>query len=179
MRKYEVDERVTFYFVIFDDGDNNRIQAWSDKKDYAKLYMNFHQCKHYKLKSVTKRFDDMINILNENYHDEISLYNIRVKNKEGHKKGHESRLIMVPLTSTENLMIQDEETCLMASRVNYQYINEAFHYMKDKYQKVLKDIFLYDVMNKVIYEKQSKFTNGVEMDELMVLFKSFPDHFGK
>ncbi len=179
MRKYEVDERVTFYFVIFDDGDNNRIQAWSDNKDYAKMYMNFHQCKNYKLKAVTKRFDDMVTILNENYHDEIELCNIRIKNVENHKKGHESRMVMVPLTSTEHMLVDDESVCFMASRVDYQYINGAFHYLKDKYQRVLKDIFLYDVMNKVIYEKQSKFTNNVETDDLMVLFRSFPDHFGK
>lgn len=107
------------------------------------------------------------------------MYNIRIKNNKNRKKGHESRMIYVPLTSTENMLIQDESVCFLASRIDYSYINETFHYLKKKYQQVLKDIYLYDVMNKVVYEKQSKFTNNVEIDDLMVLFRSFPDHFGK
>ncbi len=179
MRKYDIDERCTFYFIVYDDDDMKRIQAWTDKKEYAKIYMDFHRCRNYKMKSITKRFDDMMNILNENYHDEINLYNISVRNDKDHKKGKETKIITVPLTSTEQLLINDESVSFMASRVDYSFINEAFHYLKDKYQKVLKTIYLKDVMEKVIYEKQSLFTNAVQVDELMILFRSFPDHFGK
>ena len=66
----------------------------------------------------------------------------------------------------------------LASRIDYGLINDAIPYMKKKYQNILQSVFLTDVIKKVIYSKNSNFTNSIQFDELMILFRSFPENFG-
>ena len=179
MQKYDVDDVCTFYFVLLRNGDSINIQGWSDNKDLAKAYMEFHKCKLFNLKSRTDTFDNMCKILEENTNDEISLYNLTVKAPPDHKKGRETRVISVPLTFTEMNLVKSENMDFLGSRVNYSLLNEAIYYLKNKYLKALKDIYLHDVINHVIMQQQNRFTNEVSMDELLVLFHSYPDHFGE
>ncbi len=178
MNNYDADDRVTVYFIVYNEFGEKIIRAWSDNKDYAKAYMDFHKCKNYKMKSLTDTWRNVVNIVNENINDEIELVNINVKNDKKHKLGQECKLMVVPITTTERILINDESVTFMATRVDYSFIEEAFYYLKDKHQKALKSIYLKNVMDKVIHEKQSKFTDYVQMDELKVLFRSFPEHFG-
>lgn len=178
MTTYDPNEECTFYFVIYNDSETKRIQAWTDVKDYAKFYIDFHQCPMHKLKTMTAQYKSIMPILNENLYDEISLVNLEVRNDKHHKKGHETKMITVPLTRTEGMLINDEAVSFMASRIDYSYIESTFYYLKNKYQRTLKDVYLYDVMNKVIHEKESLFTNTVQMDQLMIMFRSLSEHFG-
>ena len=177
MKKYEPDDLCTFYFVIWNSGDTHTIQGWSDDKDLVKAYMEFHHCKRFELKSRSDTYDNMCRILEENTNDEISVYNLLIKD-DNHKKGHESKMIAVPLTYTEMTLVKSENTSYLASRIDYSYINDAMYYLKEKYVKCLQDIFLPDVIGFTILNKPSKFTDHVYTDELRVLFHSYPDHFG-
>lgn len=177
MAKYDEDDIATFYFIVMlSDDDENRIIAWSDKKEMAEVYMEFHSCKKLKLKKKTDYLYRITEILNENIHDEINIYNINIGDPK--KKGR-VKSIQIPATETEFRFINEETNTFLASRVCYSYINEAFPYLKGKYQKALNNLFLRDVMGKVLHERNSKFIEEVQFDQLSVLYKCFSDRFGK
>ena len=178
MKKYEPGDNVTFYFVIYNSGGTSQIRGWTDVKYLAEVYMEFHKCKYYSIKKVDDIFERVMDIINENANDEINLCNITVRNAN-HKKGkEETKTLVVPMTDTELTFVNEEINTLLASRINYGFINEALYYLKDKWQKALKDIYLEDVMRKVVYEKYSTFISSIQLDELMVLYRSLPDQFG-
>ena len=70
MAKYEEGDIVTYYFIIVEDGNDKRIQAWSDHKELVKYYMEFHKCKYYSIKKVDDIFERVMDIINENANDE-------------------------------------------------------------------------------------------------------------
>jgi len=177
MERYDRDDQVTIYFVIHDLGDRQQVQAWSDNKEYVKAYMEFHKCRNFKLKSMTDVMRNILPILDENTNDEISLYNLTVKNPN-HKRGKEAKYLVAPLTSTESMMINDEAKNFLLTRINYGYANEAFPYLKNKYQKALKDIFFEIIMKHIVYNTRNKLIEEFMLDELMILYESFPEHFG-
>lgn len=179
MAKYEEDDIATFYFIVFEPDnyrDENTIVAWSDDKRMAEVYMEFHHCDKLKLKKKTDYLYRITEILNENIHDEINIYNININDP---KKPGRVKSIQIPATETEFRFINEETNTFLSSRICYSYINEAFPYLKNKYQKALTNIFLYDVMKKVLHERGSKFIEEVQFDQLMVLFTCFSDRFGK
>lgn len=171
MVKYESDDKVSCYFVI--DEKLNIIRAWSDNKDYAKVYMEFHNNKFYKLRKVTKLFSDIIQILEENINDEINLYNINTKDKH-----HKTKSIVIPMTGTEFTLINDEGATYLSSRIDYGFINECMSLLKGKYKKGLDQILLTDVIQSTVYNKHSKVCQELGVDDLMVLYHSLPDQFG-
>lgn len=177
MAKYESGDIVTYYFIIKEDFDGNSIQGWTDVKDLAKFYLEFHKCKKFVLKSTTTSIDEMFKILEEALHDEIKVYNIIVKDPNKTKKSN-FKIMSIPATETEFMFINEESNTYMASRVDYGYLNGSIPYLKDKYLRAIKNIFLNNVIDNVLHNKKSEFTNSVEFDSLMVLFKSFPDNFG-
>lgn len=180
MAKYEPGDMVTFYFIVHDDGRNKDIRAWTDNKELAKLYLDFHMCKNFILKSSTKTIEEMAKITEENVHDEIKIHNIIVRNPDEHrKKGHETIIVSIPATEIERSMIDEECATFMLSHIRYSYLNTAIPYMKRKYQDALSSIFLNDVINKVCNERQSRITDSVRLDQLLILFRSLPDLFGK
>lgn len=170
--KYEEDDVVTFYFVIYERGNEKSIRGWSDNKDLVDAYMEFHKCKYYRTKKMHDTLREIYKITEENINDEIQLYSINTRGKHGSKD------IMVPLTMTEYTLLQDESNTFMSSRVNYSYINECSHYLKGKYRDALKVVGIEDIINAVIYNKQSKLLNESSSDNLMALFLSLPDQFG-
>lgn len=173
MKRYEEDDVMTCYFVVDDRGDCKTIRGWTDDKEYAKLYMDFHKCKSYKLKKMTDTFREVVKVIEENANDEITIYNMNTKNAKG-----KSKAITVPLTETEHTLINEEANTFISSRVNYGYINEAYYYLKGKYRKGLKMILLEDIMKNVVYSKNTKLVLSLEIDDLMVLFHSLSDQFG-
>lgn len=179
MAKYDEDDIATYYFVIVEDNNGKRIQAWSDSKGLVKYYTEFHKCKNFKIKSLTRSLREISSILEENLHDEIVIANLIVRNRNRGKNDRECKTVQLPLTKTELTYIDSEINTSMASRINYSYLNEGISYMKDKYKKALKDIFLLDVINAEIYGKRSKIVQSLMYDQLMVLLYSFPDNFGK
>ena len=173
-KKYEPGDIATFYFIITSFDNHKEIQAWTDSKDLAKAYMHFHKCKKFELKVTTKPIDEVSEILEENLHDEIGIYNILIK---GDKSG-KCRDINIPATYTEVMFINEETTTYMASQIDYSSINDLFPLLKDKYKKALNDMLLVDVMSKVIHNKSSMILKDVEFDQLLVLSRSFPENFG-
>lgn len=177
MGKYEDDDIVTYYFVINDDGENRMIQGWTDNKDLAKFYMMFHKCKNFKLKALTKTFYEITKILEENNNDEIEIHNIttrdpKKKNKNGTKE------ISVPMTRTEVMYITEECRGLVASMVNYSFIDSAMPYLKKKYQDVLKGIMLADAIKASVHNNRSNLIENMQFDHLELLIHSFPGNFG-
>lgn len=181
MSKYENGDIVTYYFIIFEDKerDEKRIQGWTDDKSLAKIYLEFHNCKHLILKSVTKTIDEIAKILEENRNDEIQIVNINVRNREKHKKGEECVGMAIPATRTECQFINEETANFLLQDIRYSYLNTAIPYLKNKYQSALNDILLWAVIKKVCDNKENQILKYIELDQLLVLFRSFPDLFGK
>lgn len=174
-KKYEHGDIATFYFVVISDKEK-RIQGWTDDKDLAKYYMDFHKCKRFILKEITRPIDEINKILEENLHDEIVICNIVVKSKEK-KKGFD--VIPIPATNTEILFINEEVNGFMTSYIDYGYLNQVIPYLDKEYQRALRDIFLSDIIKQVIHSKKSNIAMNIQYDQLSILFRSFPEYFGK
>lgn len=178
MNRYDPDELVTFYFVIMSsDGiyGEDRIQAWSDRKDLVKAYMQFHKCPHYRLKKITKPMHQMVEILDENNHDEINMYNITTRDPKHPKR---TKRIVIPATVTEQLFINEEIANFMMTQIDYAFLANAVPYLKPKYQRALEQVLLMDIIRKNVHGQNPVSLQKVEMDQLLVLVRSFPEHFG-
>lgn len=180
MSRYEHGDIATYYFIIMEGIGETIIRGWTDNKSLAKFYMDFHKSDNLIMKSMTKSIDDIYKILEENVHDEIKILNITTKNIERRKrKDPESVKISIPATETERDFISTETSNFFASHIRYSYLNSALPYLKNKYQEALKDIFLFDVINQVCNNRCTGAVQHIECDELMVLYHSFPEMFGK
>ena len=180
MAKYERDDIVTYYFIIMNENGNKRIQAWTDNKEYAKFYLEFHNTKNFSIKKLTKPLREMIKILEENANDEIQIApNIIIKNRDKKHKYDDFKTITIPATRMEISFINEEVATFMLSQVNYSYLDSAIPYLKNKYQRALNEIFLQSIIKKVCYQRDSKIVQSIHLDNLMILFRSFPDMFGK
>lgn len=181
MAKYEHGDIVTYYFIVANNNvGGSIIQAWTDDKNLAKFYMDFHKSDNLIMKSVTKRIDDIYKILEENVHDEIKIHNITTRNVEKkRKKDPEDMRICIPATETESNFISSEVSTFMASRIRYSYLNSAIPYLKNKYKFALEDIFLPEVIDFVCNNRTPASIQHIVCDELMVLYRSFPEMFGK
>lgn len=174
MKPIDPDEYCTFYFIIkYKDGEKS-IQAWTDDKNLALSYMKFHNCKNFTMKKIRKLGKHMIEVLEENTHDEISLFNIGTRDTK-HK--YETKSITVPATQTEINFLNDESNTLASSLINYSIINNYIYYMKSKYQKALNNIGLVSCMNFVLHNNKSKFTSLIQFDQLLLLYRLFPENF--
>lgn len=174
--KYDSDDEVTFYFVIYSDGSIKDIRGWTDDKELAKAYMDFHKCKRFKLKSITGEYGKVIvPILNESVNDEIQLINIFIRSQKDKCKYEQ---VTVPLTSTEGIFINSEETSFFGSRINYVTLNGMTPFLKNRWKRALNAIHLEDVINQSVHNRSSRFTMNIKLDQLMILVKSFPDYFG-
>ena len=76
MRKYDRDDIVVLYIITFDDGRNNSVQAWTDDKEMAKSYLEFHSSHRMKMRVIKKRLRDLMDVINQNRNDEISICNL-------------------------------------------------------------------------------------------------------
>ena len=180
MAKYQPGDIVTYYFIIKELEGKKIIQGWTDSKDLANFYMDFHKSKNLALKKMRASIEEIMKILEENIHDEIQLTHIITRNRNKSKKNpSDITTICIPATETECRFIREEANTFMMSRINYGLINEAIPFMKKKYQNVLESIFLTDIVSKVVYSKNVKFAQMIEYDALMILFISFPEIFGK
>lgn len=175
MKVYESDEEVTIYFVVFKKGAVRNVQAWSDNKELAKAYVEFHNCKDMKVRSLTKEMKDMIKLINENNHDEIEIQNLIMRDP---KHRYSVKEVAVPMTASEGLVLRSDENSFMSSWIDYSLMNQAIPFMKNKWQRVLKAIHVEDVIASAVHSKQSKFTNSIKLDQLSVLLRSLPEHFG-
>lgn len=179
MKRYDPEDIMTCYFVVLDDGKNRQIRGWTDSKPLAEAYMEFHSCKGMRLKSLTKKFEDMVDILNENNNDEIQIFNITIRDPEKKKKHQDNtKRISIPATDVEMMFIRDEGASFMYTTISYSYIFSAFPYLKNKYQKALSQIFLTDVMDKVLHNRMSPLVQTIQIDQLSLFVRSFPEQFG-
>jgi hypothetical protein len=172
---YDLKDQTTVYFVISEHSSNNEIKAWSDDKMMAQFYMEFHNCKRYRLRVVKKIWKEMVKIINDNSNDEIEIMNLVTKSDD--KKDDGYKIIQVPMTTTEMSIISDTVKHNCATLIDYSEINQYITLFKKKYQKSFKNIGLIDIIRKEIYNKPTKFTNGLRIDDLRILFKLFKEDF--
>ena len=178
---YEKDDLVTFYFVIVKDKIHEpRVQAVTDNKDILDFYLEFHKCKNFKVNKVHDYYKNIIPLLDECCHDNIDLYNVYTKS-DNPKPGKEYKRIVIPMTETEMRMVNEEETAFIASLISYNYMNQMIPFLKNKYQRAIKDIRLSDVIDTVLCKtsKPSYFIQSIRLDELRILLKLYPNQFGK
>lgn len=180
MAKYEPGDIVTYYFIINEnDKDESTIQAYTDEKVLAKYYLEFHKCKKFVLKTMTKTIEEIALILEENKNDEIALYNITVRDPKS-KDRRKSKMITIPATDTEMMFVNEETKTYFSSHICYTLLNQAKPYMKRKYRDALDAIFLQDVINVDINNlPPSRILLNSELDQLLLLFKSFSENFGR
>ena len=175
MPRYNPGDIVTYYFIIRDDSYGKIIKGWTDQKLLAEFYMKFHNCKSFTLKKLTATIEEINDILRENHNDEISIVNILVRDQK--RKG-EMKSISIPATTVEMDFINDEDSTMFYGRIDYGYLNEIIPYFKDKYLKALSKLLLPSMIKKAVYNRSDKFNTSIQLDQLMVLVKHFPNDFG-
>ena len=180
MKKYDGDDEVTMYFIIrrrkHADPEDAMIAAYSDNRALAEAYIEFHNCDIFKLKTIHEKFDNICKILNENPHDEIEIVNISVRDPDN---PHKSKLLAVPMTRTEQVLVNGESISLMATRINYSAISASMDFFKDKYRKAFEVLHFKDAIDVARESKHvSKFISSIEIDDLVVFYRSCPDIFG-
>ena len=153
--------------------DDNVIKAWTDKKKLATFYMEFHNCPRYILKTITKRIEDIVAITEENLHDEINIVNIYTRKND---KG-DGKLITIPATELEATIIREEANTFFQTKIDYSLLNEASGFLKEKYQRAFNKIFLTSIIRYVIHNKHDEVVQQINLDQLLVLIKSFPEDF--
>lgn len=167
MPKYEEGEIITCYFIT--DEDTKEIKAWSKSKQLAEFFMEFHNCKKYKLKKITNTIEDIILITEENKHNEIAMASLYTRNREG--RAGEIELISLPLTDIENNLVSTETDTFFAGGVNYAFLNDRIEFLKDKYYYALSALLLNSVIKKVVHNNADDRISYVHMDQLSILLK--------
>lgn len=178
MARYEKGDIVTYWFVVCHDKDGKRIQAFSDDKDLVKFYMAFHKCKEFSLKSMEGTIESIVPIINANVNDEIVLYNIYTRDPKAKHGESKTKMIQVPMTKSEIMLLKDDTDGYLNSQIAYSYIFSTIPYLKDKYQKALDSIFLSDVIRKVVHNQMPKRLALLEIDQLILLLKLPDSKFG-
>lgn len=177
MKPYERGDIVTYYFVIMTDGDKRIINAWTDDKQLAKFYMEFHKCPKFTLKPVTKAAEEFVDVINDNALDEIKIHRIKIRNPDGSKK-KPLKYVEVPMTENERGLIRTNSTDLMGFQVNYSLLNEMMPYLKGFYRKGLEMIMLPEAIKISCYSKSGRMWSQCELDELLLFYTSNPEVFG-
>lgn len=177
MKIYEGDDMMTMYFVIRRSRNNPNVKsivAFSDNRALVESYVEFHNCKLFKIKSIHDKFDNICKILEENPHDEIGICNIPIRDPD---KPDRSKLISIPITMTEQTLVNGEALCLMSSRVDYKALNASVDFFKDKYRKALYALHVKDAIEQA-ETGHNKFISNIEIDDLLVFYRSCPEDFG-
>lgn len=177
MKKYSRGDTAKFYFIINNFNDLKHIQAWSDDKDKAEVYMQFHKCSNFRLKTVEDTIENIMILVEENLHDEITVIPIPTRDRDS-KKRSKVKDIYIPITETEIQFLNEEAQTFMATMIGYADINKDIPMLKDKYQKALNDILLIPIIYSVIHNKTIPILRAIELDYLAILYKNFPHNFG-
>lgn len=172
---YDKDDLVKNYFVINKADGKRKIQAWSPDKQLAKYYMEIHNNPNFELIKIEKAQGDMNIAMKENMYDKIKPVTLMRKNKDK-KKGYE--LVYVPMTINENRVVTDETNTFLSTYIDWNLLNQAVPYLKKKYRLALQTIFLSSMLKLMIENKADKYNQNIELDQLKILFKAFPDSFG-
>ena len=172
-------DEATFYFILIEDQGRKQIKGWSESKEMAEFYLQFHKSQKMTLKKMNGFYGDIVEILNENVHDEIHMYNILTRNQhESKRKKHPTEFIVIPATDTEIMFINDEMSSFMSNRIDYHFINACYPLLKEKYQAAINGCLLKSVMDKVVYEKTNSIVSSLQVDQLRLMIEEFSDQFG-
>lgn len=180
MSVYEKDDILTIHFILKKQDGETIIQAWSEDKDLVKCYMEFHNCKKFSIKKVTRDAHSMYQLMEENLHDKIDLVNITTRDQK-HKNCTKS--ITVPMTTTELELLNSETNTFMSSIINYSLINDALPYFKHKYRKVFDALGLSSIINRVLFTKSNAYSKydtkslDIDFDQLILFYRLYPENF--
>ena len=182
MKKYDGDDEMTMYFIIRRKKELKQklgdgvIAGYTDNRSLAEAYIEFHNCSAFKIKAMTGKFDNICKILEENPFDEIEICNISTRDPDNR---HNAIYLSIPMTRSEQTLVNSERISLMSSRVNYRVLDSSMEFLKDKYQKALSILHLKDAIRQAQQESQkSNFISSIDIDDLVVFFRSCPDDFG-
>ena len=175
MKEYSSGDIVTYYFILRNDSiSDGTIIGWSDDKTLIDFYMSFHNCKNLKVKKMTDTIDSISMILEENVHDEIVIANLVTRGEDK----REIKILYIPVTENEINLIYEECNTFFAGRITYHVLNVVMDHLKKKYREALDRIFLKSVIQQVIHVNQDKITSSIDLDQIRILVKSFPENFG-
>lgn len=179
MSKYESGDIATYWFVIIKERDGSkRIQAFSDSKALVKFYMELHNSPRFSLRSMTAPIDEIIPILNENSNDEIHIENILTRDSKAKKGENCMKMVQIPMTGTESILLRDDTAEFLNSSIPYGYLNGAIPYLKDKWQRALADIFLTDIIRKVVHHQTTRRLQDLQVDQASMLIRIPQGNFG-
>jgi hypothetical protein len=162
MKIYDEDEFVTLYIVIKKDTAGNCIQAFSDDKDLVDIYMKFHNCSKFKMKIIKAPLRDMKDMISENRYDEITISNIKTRDKNKDKM----KYVQVPITESELRLLTEETNSFCGGHIGYTVLNDIFPYLKHKYQKALCRLNLDSLILKTVHNRHDEIIDNIEIDQL-------------
>lgn len=178
MAVIEDDDIVTYWFVIREEERGKYIQAYSRDKKLVKAYIDFHRCPRFTLKEITDKMKNIVPIINQHVHDEIAIIGISTKDPEAKKGQYKMKLIQIPMTEEERLMLEENVKDYMQIDIPYGYLNSVKPYLKKKYRDALDAVFFPDVVNHVLYHDDPQRLRYVTLDQLVLFIKTNRANFG-
>jgi len=177
MALYYKGDMATFYFIIKEvPGEESYIKAWTDSKELARFYLKFHKCPYFRIKKITNTIEEIRKITGENHTDRISIGRLVTRDRE--RDDGSVTYISVPITDTEMDIVNHESMSFFSGRIKYNLMDKVIPSLKPKYRELMKEIFLPSVIKRTIHNQPNGCAEAIIMDQLMVLFQSFPDEFG-
>jgi hypothetical protein len=182
MQRYDLTDKVTIYFAVYIDPNtkDTSVKAYSDNKFLMETYLSFHNCKNLVLRTTTQTWEELIPIVNADEINgrELTILRLNSRNRSNKKRGP-TEIVAVPGIDPEIMHVHDMSKDFCSAIVNYSAIQDHLTGLKRKYQEALATLGLFDVVRKTVYGQDSRFTNSVFMDEVMVLLRFFQDEFGE
>ena len=171
---HKLSKKDKIYRDAANDKEKNLIKAWTDNKELLKFYLDFHKCKDFKTVVIEATVADVYDIVESNLNDEIQIQNLLIRDP---KKPYKEKYLQVPITNEEKDALISEIDYWGSGRINYNLISQYYGIIKNKYRKVFDNILLTDILHSVNSGKKSKFLNKIKLDQLVLLYRTFPGCF--
>lgn len=165
MKKYDVRDEMTCYFVYRNTGGaNDEVFGWTDSKDMIDMFKSVYHNFNFRIMKRTDEWGNIVPLINENINDELVLYNLTTQGKNG-----KPEKVAVPLTLTLYARLQDMTTNFGLMDIDESIIEKLFPRIKKKYRDALNTLHFEEIMNANIHSDYSKFTTQLKMDEVKLL----------
>lgn len=174
----DYDDEVVFYVIYSRELEKDCIIGWSDDKDLAKSYYEFHKCKNVYMKKLEGIYEKIYDILKDYINEQIFLKKLKTIDNNKIIK------LVVPITVTEESLIYDQIETMCSFLVNYHDIIGWAEYLDKDYFNALNYLYLIDIARAQIYgddpehDKRINIKNFIEFDEIKLLTRLSPTTFG-